>query len=485
VAKLSKDQAHLYPLFLFRKGKWEAALAEFQRLAGENPNDRKARTRLLTALLIAKQVPLAEMILADTLKRNPKDTEALLQRSELRLRSGDLRAAEADLNQVIGLNPDSAAAHFQLARVKLSQGLPRIERQELTVALQRDPKYLPARVALSRNLRAANEARAARELMEQTPPAQRKLPIVWTERNWALLGLGERKAAREAIDRALRVTRAPELILQDGLLRMDEGDLAGARKDAEELLGRSPEDERAWRLLLDSDAARGQLPKALDTLRAMAAWHPGSAPIQFVLGRVLSGLGDWAAGRKAFEAAIAADPKFSTARLALAAMDLSENRLDPARQGAGSVIAADPGNAAALLVAAVTESQSGNTAAAIARYRSMLDIDGSNVLAMNDLARLTARDNPEQALKLAQQAVELAPDNAATQDTLGWVYYSKGFYTAAIQHLKAAVAREPAPRYQYHLALSYLKAGDEDLGQPLLALALKRDPELSMTHAGW
>jgi Tfp pilus assembly protein PilF len=91
----------------------------------------------------------------------------------------------------------------------------------------------------------------------------------------------------------------------------------------------------------------------------------------------------------------------------------------------------------------------------------------------------------DEALKFAQKAAEIAPDTAAVQDTLGWVYYRKGIYSAAVGYLKKAVAKEPTPRRQFHLAMSYLKSGDQDLGQRMLKTALQQDPNLPKTEQGW
>ena len=98
---------------------------------------------------------------------------------------------------------------------------------------------------------------------------------------------------------------------------------------------------------------------------------------------------------------------------------------------------------------------------------------------------MMAEDNSDEALKFAQQAVEIAPEDASTQDTLGWVYYRKGLYRNAVDHLKLAAAKEPTARRQFHLAMSYLKAGDRDRGQQMLATALKQEPNLAKTERGW
>jgi predicted Zn-dependent protease len=159
--------------------------------------------------------------------------------------------------------------------------------------------------------------------------------------------------------------------------------------------------------------------------------------------------------------------------------------LDAARQRLNAVIASDPLNVGALKMAADIEVARGNHPAAIARYRSWLELDGSSVLALNNLAYLMAIDSPDEALKLAQQAVELAPDDAAVRDTMGWVYYRKGIYRSAVEHLKISVAKESTPQHQFHLAMAYMKVGDQDLGRQMLVTALKQDPNLTKTERGW
>jgi uncharacterized protein HemY len=99
---------------------------------------------------------------------------------------------------------------------------------------------------------------------------------------------------------------------------------------------------------------------------------------------------------------------------------------------------------------------------------------------LNNLAFLLAdqANQPDEALKLAQQAKELAPRDPSVDDTLGWVYYCKGLYPVAVKHLEAAVAKEPNARRKYHLAMVYLKSGDRKRGAEVLNQALKLDATL-------
>jgi len=90
-----------------------------------------------------------------------------------------------------------------------------------------------------------------------------------------------------------------------------------------------------------------------------------------------------------------------------------------------------------------------------------------------------------EVVRVAEMAVKLAPENAAIQDTLGWIYYRKGIYQTAARHLKEAVLIEPNPRRQFHLGLSYIKTGDLRQGRELLQTAIQQDPSLNARSQQW
>ena len=149
------------------------------------------------------------------------------------------------------------------------------------------------------------------------------------------------------------------------------------------------------------------------------------------------------------------------------------------------MVKADPKNVPALLLLADVEHAAGDRASAISRYRSVLELESANVFAPGNLAYELADQNPDDVLKYAQQAAQAAPNNAAVLDTLGWVYYRKGAYSRAVDYLKAAAGKQPTARRQFHLAMSYLKSGQRDLGQKLLLIAIQQDPNLPKTEQGW
>ncbi len=475
----------VHALFLYREGKRDAALVEFEQLAKSEPNDRGARNRLFAAYMAMGKNQAAQNLVAAALKKNAEDTDALFERAGLSMRNGNAVEAERDLKQVLHFKPDFAEGHVAMATVYKAEGMKGSERQELNEALRINPSMVQARLALARSFTQSNEAKAALDLLNHTPPQQRNMAAVILERNWALLGAGETKELRSILDQTLRVRRLPELVIQDAVLRMQQGDWAGARADAEEVVKSQPEDIRGLQLLADSYLAQKQPAKAEERIKAVADAHPQSAPLQNLLGQWYLSAKNPAAARKAFEAAHTADPKFPGTELSLAGLDYQEKHLDEARQRLLALVAADPKNVRAQIMLGTLAGETDDQEEAIRRYKAAVAVDASNVVALNNLAYTLAASDPDVALKYAQQAAELAPESATVQDTLGWIYYRKAIFSTAVSYLETAVKKDPTPRRQFHLAMSYLKSGKRDQGEKILQLALQQDPKLPQTEKGW
>jgi putative PEP-CTERM system TPR-repeat lipoprotein len=479
-----KDENYrpLHAAFLLKTGKLGAAIAEFEKLAKEAPDDRAARTRLVAAYVAAGKTADAERTLTASLEKNPNDTDALLQRSQMSVVSGRYTEAEHDLQNLLHFRPDSAEAHYILSKVYGAGGASLNQRQELAEALRLNPNLLAARVELAQRLIASNAASAALKVMNETPEAQRKKVAVIAARNWALLGVGDNAAARQGVDAGLALAREPELLLEDGALKLVAKDPAGARASLEEALKMLPDSVPGWEFLRQASAAQKQSRNAVEMLQQVALKQPQSSKLSLLLGRWLMDEHKLAEARTAFEAAKKADPKSAAADIALAQLEMMQGRMDPARRRLAEVLAAQPRNVTARLLLGEIAKKTGDRTGAIAQYRAVLEVDHDSVVALNDLAYILAKDSPDEALKYAQKAGELAPNNPEVQDTLGWVYYRKGIYRSAIGYLKTAMDKEGTPPHKYHLGLAYLKAGNQNLGQKMVDAALEADPTLATTQ---
>jgi len=469
----------IHALYLYQSGKSDQAIAEFQKLAKDDPADRNLRTDLVSAYLALNRVGDAEKVLTVALKKNGLDADALLQRSRIYLGSQKYGEAEADLNQVLHFRRESAEAHYLLAKVQLGRGKTTIQQQELGEALRLDSYYLPARIDLAKALIASGGAHSALQLLDQAPEEQKQAASVIAQRNWALMVLGQAADARKGVDRLLGAGKVPDALLQDAILKLNRRDNARSRALVEEVLQQNPADARALNLLFQSYAIENQPSAGLQKVREYASQRPSMAPVQQYVGVLLLANGDPQGARKAFEAAKSADAGLVLADLGLAELDLREAKLDDARKRLSTVVASHPESVPGQLFFAQLEEVSGKAEAAAERYRKALALDSGNALALNNLAYLLANNQqPDEGLKYAQQAKQLAPDSAAVDDTLGWIYYQKGMYSLAVTQLRSAVSKGPTARRQYHLAMACLKAGDESQGRQALEAALRADPKL-------
>jgi tetratricopeptide (TPR) repeat protein len=476
-----KRYKHHHAAYLFQQGQRDAAIAEFAKLAKQDPNDRDARSRLISAYLLADRQADADQVLASALRSNPKDTDALLQRAQILVRSGKVDDSKMDLNEVLKYQPANPMAHYLLAKAHQASGQTQQRRQELGEALRLQPDLLGVRIELARALLESNQPKASLDVMNGTPPGQKDMLPYLVQRNWALLAIGDLTELSTAIKQGLTAAKAPDLLLQGGLLELQRRNSSGARWYLTEALNRNPEDLRALEALARSYAQEGQVAVAFQKLREYATRNPKSASMQTYLGTQYQIRGDLAGARNAYQAAESADPANVRAKLALAQLDLREGRLDEARKRASAVASGSKDTVAARLMLGDIEAQAGNHAAAIEQYRKVLGSAPENVRALNGIAYQLAEYQklPGEALKFAEKAAEIAPDDDAVKDTLGWVLYRKGIYETAVHHLRSAAANNNLVVARYHLAMAYLKAGQSALGEQTLQSALRIDPALA------
>jgi tetratricopeptide (TPR) repeat protein len=469
-------------LFLFENGRQEEAVKEFESIVNAFPDNRPARTRLVAAYNAMNRGADAQRVLDSALKKNPKDSDALVQRAELLIAAGKFDLAENDLNQVLRLQSNSAEAHYVVARLYLARGSKDRYRQELQKALDINPYLEPVRRDLAQVLISINQAKAALDVIGQAPESQRGDIVLITQRNWANWTLGDLAAMRKGIDQGLAVKRSTELLIQDGVWRLRSGSPETARASLEEALKLDPSDIGALRVLKDT-YGRKQLPAAIARIKELAAMQPKSAPVQEFLATLLIANGNRQEARAAMVAAKAADPQSQRADFLLVQVDALDGKWDDARTTLQGVLARHEDATARLWLGNVEE-LNGKHAAALEQYRKAVAADPNNPKALNNLAYLLLIEgkNKNEALKYAQQAVEMSPDDLSSKDTLGWVLYQAGSYSMAVKHLEAAAkGQDVIPKY--HLAMAYAREGDMAKAHITLAAALKQNSKIAEARA--
>jgi len=134
---------------------------------------------------------------------------------------------------------------------------------------------------------------------------------------------------------------------------------------------------------------------------------------------------------------------------------------------------------------ALLQQGSGNLEGAQKVYKYILDKNPKNGLAANNLAWLLAdkvnKSDLDEALKLAQTAKDVYPEDPRIADTLGYVYLKKGLTDNALAQFQMASEKQgDDPTILYHMAsaLIDLKRGPEAIPYLKKSLATtKQFPE--------
>jgi tetratricopeptide (TPR) repeat protein len=467
-----------YARMLFAERKIDQGIAEFNRVLKEHNDDADVRDDYSSSLMSARRGAEAESVVAATLKKNPKDRTALLQRATLEIDKGDLDGAAGDVKTLQELKAFSPQLSYQESRIFGARGQTIKEGDLLAEALKANPRLLTARLELSRVLTAAGNPRVALETLEQANATEKRTAEFVFYHNTALMGAGDWTEARKGVDAALRVVRTPGFLYQDAVLRIREHDLAGARKSLEAGLQLAPNDSATLNLLGEIMKQQKQGPEYLAMVKEAAAKNPGSATLQDTLGAQLLIQGDKDGARAAFGAAkTAGDPV--NADIEIARIDIRAGALDQARQRLLDLVKKRDNTRARMMLAEIETKKGSPADVVIQDYLKALQFEPTNIVAMNNLADFLAsrQSKFDDALFWAQKALAQAPASPVIEDTLGWIYYRQGKYDTALPYLEKSLKSLDRPVAHYHLAAALFKAGDAARGRKEYEIALKQDPK--------
>lgn len=184
-------------------------------------------------------------------------------------------------------------------------------------------------------------------------------------------------------------------------------------------------------------------------------------------------------GLAEIEKALALDPDSVAAHTVHALYWERQQRPDLAIRALEKAIALDPENPALLAQLGAARADVGDLQAASMAYLSAVDLAPDQVPYLLLLAVFSVNHEYEVreiALPAARRAVQLAPDNPETVDTLGWVLFSLNDLENARRFYLRALQTDPdyAPAH-LHLGQLYWREGNTGLARQELELARSLD----------
>jgi len=464
-----------YAAMLFSEGKVDEAMTEFQRLLKEHDDDNDLRNQYSVLLRTAGRPKEAIAIVESTLAKDKKNRQALLLRASIENDAGDTTAASRDISTLLDMKAFSADLSYEQSRVMGSRGERVKQGDLLSEALKHNPRHFKARSDLTMLLVANGKARDALKLLEEAPPDEKRSAEYVLDRTRVLVAVGDWTEAEKSVEQALKGGRSPGVLYMDALVRTRKKDLAGARKSLEEALNMGADGPLTLRLLSAVMHEQGDDEKYEALIQQAAAKNPHSATLQTALGFRLAAHGDDKGARAAFEAAKSAGD--ANGEVELAVLDMRTGALDTAKQRL-TELAKTHDTASLRVMLADIDSRRGAKDEAIRDYTKALQLEPSNIAAMNNLASFLAchTDKIDEAYFWAQKAAALAPDSPETSDTLGWVLYRQKKYEEALPYLKRSVRLHDRPAAHYHYAAVLARLGRPADGRQEYQVGLKEDP---------
>ena len=446
-----------------------------------SPSSTLAELRLAQIAYLEKRAAEAYAAVDRVLAREPKNAWALRVKAQWLLSEGKIKDALGPATTAVAADPESAPAHHLLGTIQAFSRDVEGATKSFGEVLRLNPRAAAAQVQLSRLTLARGDAASAVQFAQQAVTNAPGNPLARLSLARGLLAQGQTARAETEVSALLKeYPNAAPVNALNGALKATKKDFGASRTAYERALTLDPNSIEALNGLTIVDMATRNNASARTRVEAQLAARPDHPDILALAARVYFVAKDFASAEKVLLHLIDVDRANLAGYSMLGQVYLVQRKVDAAKTEFEKRIKLNPNDVTAhLVVAMILESQR-DVAAAKKKYDEVLAINSRSVIAANNLAYLYADsgENLDRALDLAQTAVKQAPDNAAVQDTLGWVYYQKQVPELAVRAFEQSVAKEPDnPMFHYHLGLAHIRNGNLVRGRRSFEAALKLKPD--------
>jgi putative PEP-CTERM system TPR-repeat lipoprotein len=400
-----------------------AARRSFEKALEMQPNYMPAAFNLAMLDLAEKKPDDARKRYEAMIAKDSKNDQLYLALADLQLRTGAKPTeVAASLQRAVNANPQSVPARVTLIAFHLrnrDNKAALTAAQSAVAAMPSDPRILDATAAAQE---AAGDVNQATETLNRLAGLQPESPAPLMR----LAGLYVRqKDPNKAIDvlkRAKALAGNPrEIAPQLAQVYLSANRADDALKEARDLQKADPKYAGGYALEADIYAAQRKNADAERLYREALKLEPKADRVLISLHRLLADAGRATEADALVSKWMAENPKNLTVRLHLAERAMVGKNLK----------------------------------AAATQYQAIIAIDGSNALALNNLAWISGELGDPKAIGYAERALKLAPNNAAILDTYGMLLVKQGQADRGLEHLGRAAQLAPG---RYDIRFNYARA---------------------------
>jgi len=443
---------------------------------GTRPDGLVARSRLAAVLVGKKQMEGAAKLIAEVLKENPRDNDALILRGNMALAKGDTPAAIADLRAVLRDQPNSIPVIRALARAHITNNETALAEETLHSAVQANPGDYNLRLELAQLFMQTGRSQQARPILEQLAkekPAEAALLESVFRVQAAARDFVAARSTAESIQRV-----RPDLPLGsflEGSLDELEKKPEAATAAYEKSLRIQPTAAEPLTALIRAELTRKRPDAAMARLDKVIAEQPANVVARNLKGELLAASGDVDAAVRTFSAAIEIAPQWWMPYRGLAMTQLKAKQTDAAIATLERGVEKTGADAIGADLASLYE-QIGRSDDSIRVYEGMLKRSPRSLGAANNLAMLLVTYRKDQAsLDRAQQLTSRfeSATEPAILNTRGWVKFKRGEYQASLPLLQQAVDKSPeSSLMRYHLGMAQWRTGNIAAARENLEVAI-------------
>ena len=410
--------------------------------------------------------------LGQSLAIDPNYIPSLYYRAGVYESLGKLVEANHDLQQILAHDPKNVSALIKSAEVaaqaRQDAEVTRLLGRAISVAPQDPmPRLALANFYMSRgNLKAAKAADA--DLLHILPSNAEGLALSGALQ-WAS---GEKGQAVETYRRLavlMPKTVGVRMLLSRAL--SGTGDSVGAVNALEDAVRIDPDSVQARVALINLKSATGDTAGAVQDATDYASGHAGTDSDLMLSNAYIH--------NKQPDQAIAVLTKSFASRpdsrvlINLAHVLVTNGKVAHGEKLLADWVASHPNDTNARREYASLLLEGGYPAAAKGQYEIVIKMAPKDAVALNNLGWLIQNDDPQRALSLVTQAVQINSNSAEIVDTFGWLKFQQHDVKGALPALQQAHSlRASDPEISYHLVLALDAAGRRNDAKVLLKSVL-------------
>jgi tetratricopeptide (TPR) repeat protein len=294
-------------------------------------------------------------------------------------------------------------------------------------------------------------------------------------------------------DPAIPVSATPDDLVEAGLSALNTGNAASAAPLFNRAVELDPKQKQAWNDLGLSDLRLGKTEDAAAAFRKQLELNPADEHANDYLGLALERQNKNDEAAAAFRRQTEIDPLDAAAHAALGEILLAQRDFAHAAPELDKATILTPDNAELRVSLGRALLNVGDKPRALAAFEkaaalaptppvwndiafnlagSKVDLDKAQQYAERAIHESAANFGAVDLQHVTQAQLQKVSSIAAYWDTLGWVYFQKGDFTAAERYIRAAWILDQNGEIGDHLAQVYEKRGEKDRAIKAYALAL-------------